>query len=60
MPRRAWRQPSTSTAAAWLTYSAPFTVSAQGSTTVEYYSVNNAGDTESTESDSFKIDTVDP
>ena len=44
----------------WLTYSAPFTVSAQGSTTVEYYSVNNAGNTESTESDSFKIDTVKP
>jgi uncharacterized repeat protein (TIGR01451 family) len=44
----------------WLSYSAPFVINAQGTSTVEFYSVDNAGNTESIQSDTFKIDGVKP
>jgi type 1 glutamine amidotransferase len=40
---------------AWLTYAAPFTVTADGQHTVEYRSVDEAGNTEATKSTSFRI-----
>jgi len=40
----------------WLTYAAPFTVSALGSHTVKFYSKDKAGNVESTKSVSFTID----
>jgi hypothetical protein len=44
----------------WLKYTAPFTVSSQGTTTVEYYSVDQAGNTETTNSANINIDSVAP
>jgi hypothetical protein len=44
----------------WSTYSAPFTVSGEGSHKVRYYSVDAAGDTESTRAGFVNIDTVKP
>ena len=44
----------------WIPYKAPFVVKAQGTTTLKYYSVDKAGNQESTKSDSFKIDTAAP
>lgn len=41
-------------------YGGPFTVSAQGNHTVNYYSRDNAGNQESPKSTSFKIDSVPP
>ena len=43
-------------AANWTPYTAPFTVGADGSYTIEYRSVDKEGNTESTRSVSFKID----
>jgi len=40
----------------WLTYAAPFTVSALGAHTVHFYSTDKAGNTESTKAVSFKVD----
>jgi large repetitive protein len=42
------------------TYTGVFTVSSQGNNTVSFYSVDNAGNIEKTQSDSFKIDTTAP
>jgi hypothetical protein len=42
------------------TYHNTFTVSGQGSNTVRYYSVDNAGTQESTETTTFQIDSVAP
>src|SRR6185295_17838213 len=47
-------------AANWTAYSAPFTVSADGSHTIEYRSVDKEGNTESTRSVTFKIDKAAP
>jgi glucose/arabinose dehydrogenase/type 1 glutamine amidotransferase/plastocyanin len=44
----------------WTTYDGPFTISADGSHTIEYRSVDLAGNTESTRSVSFKIDKAAP
>ena len=44
----------------WQTYASPFSVSTQGSTTVQFYSVDKAGNTEATSSDTFKIDSIAP
>jgi len=41
-------------------YIAPFSVGGEGSHTVTFYSVDNAGNTEVTESDTIKIDSVAP
>ena len=42
------------------TYTAPFTVSAEGTTTVEYWSVDGAGNTESAKSTTVRIDKTRP
>ena len=42
------------------TYTVPFTVSAEGTTTVEYWSVDGAGNTESAKSTSVRIDKGSP
>jgi len=44
----------------WTTYSVPFTLSTEGSHTIEYYSIDNAGNTEGVKSVSLKIDTIKP
>ena len=44
----------------WHTYSGPFTVSGDGSHTVDYYAVDRVGNTESSHSVSFKIDATPP
>jgi parallel beta-helix repeat protein len=44
----------------WTTYTTPFDVSADGSHLVEFYSVDNASNVESTNSTSFKIDATPP
>ena len=41
-------------------YTAPFTVSGQGTHTVTYYSVDNAGNTQSNQTLTVKVDTVAP
>ena len=47
-------------AATWTRYSAPFTLSDDGSYTVEYRSVDKAGNTEATRSVTFRIDKAAP
>ena len=47
-------------AATWTRYSAPFTLSDDGTYTVEYRSVDESGNTEATRSVTFKIDKVAP
>ena len=42
------------------TYTAPFSISSQGSHTVTYWSVDNAGNTEAAKSCTVKVDTVAP
>ncbi|MEW6069522.1 MAG: Ig-like domain-containing protein, partial [Candidatus Thermoplasmatota archaeon] len=44
----------------WFTYSAPFTVSSEGTTHIEFYSADLAGNVESTKSITFKIDKTAP
>lgn len=44
----------------WLTYTAPFSISADGTHTVEFYSVDLAGNTEGTKSSPVKIDKTLP
>jgi large repetitive protein len=44
----------------WATYSGSFTISGQGTSTVEYYSTDNAGNSESIKSVDVKIDTTPP
>ncbi|CAJ35970.1 OmpL47-type beta-barrel domain-containing protein [Methanocella arvoryzae] len=44
----------------WTTYTAPVTVSADGVTTVEYRSVDNAGNVETAKQFSFKVDKTAP
>ncbi len=44
----------------WITYTSPFTVSQDAAHTVEYYSVDNAGNTETVKSTDFKIDRMSP
>jgi hypothetical protein len=44
----------------WQTYTAPFTVSIDGEHTVDYYSVDMAGNEESTKTVLFKIDQTNP
>lgn len=44
----------------WTTYSAPFQVTGDGSHTLEYYSVDLAGNTESVRTLSFQIDATAP
>ncbi len=44
----------------WQIYTGPFTVNADGSTTVEYYSKDSLGNTESTKSSIVKIDRQAP
>ncbi len=46
--------------ATWQTYSAPFTISTDGSTVVEYYSKDTAGNTEGVKSYTVKIDRQAP
>ena len=46
--------------AAWQTYTAPFLVAGDGIRTVEYYSVDVAGNQESTKSATVNIDTTPP
>ena len=45
---------------AWTDYSSAFTVSGEGTHTVEFYSIDMASNTESVKSVTFKIDTVKP
>src|SRR3954471_13757856 len=47
-------------AAQWTAYAAPFTVSSAGRYTLEYRSVDKAGNTESIKSVSFRIDSAKP
>jgi len=47
-------------AGAWNIYTAPFTVSSNGNHTVQYRSLDNAGNQENATSVSFKIDTLAP
>jgi len=47
-------------ASSWTRYSAPFTVSAAGSHTIEYRSVDKAGNVEPTRSVAFKLDATAP
>src|SRR5947199_92240 len=42
------------------TYAGPFSISGQGAHSVTFYSLDNAGNTEAPESDSFTIDSVPP
>ncbi len=44
----------------WITYTGPFTVSDDASHTIEYYSVDNNGNTETVKSADFKIDQMPP
>jgi parallel beta-helix repeat protein len=44
----------------WQLYSTPFTVSSEGQHTVQYYSYDEAGNQEVSNSVSFKIDTIAP
>jgi hypothetical protein len=44
----------------WTDYSSAFTVSSEGTHTVEFYSIDMASNTESVKSVTFKIDTVKP
>ena len=41
-------------------YAGPFTLSSEGSASVEYYSVDGAGNTETVQSQTIKIDTIAP
>ncbi|MGQ9586961.1 MAG: OmpL47-type beta-barrel domain-containing protein [Thermoplasmata archaeon] len=45
---------------AWQTYTAPFSVSAQGTYNVSYYSVDHAGNVEATKYVEFKVDATAP
>lgn len=44
----------------WTTYSAPFKVSAQGSSTYQYFSTDNAGNVDSTQTCTVRIDAKGP
>lgn len=44
----------------WSRYVEPIVVSANGEHRIEYYSVDHYGNTETTKSEEFRIDTVDP
>lgn len=44
----------------WLPYAGPFVVTGDGTHSVEYYAVDNAGNTESTQTIPVKIDTIAP
>jgi hypothetical protein len=44
----------------WQTYSSPFVVSAQGSSSVQFYSTDVAGNVQSTQTRTFKIDSIAP
>ncbi len=44
----------------WNTYSAPFTISAEGMTTVYYRSIDNVGNIETTKSQTIQIDKTPP
>lgn len=44
----------------WTNYTAPIQISGEGTQTVEFYSIDYAGNTETTKSRSVKIDTVAP
>jgi hypothetical protein len=44
----------------WTLYTAPFGVSAEGRHTLRFYSVDNAGNVEATQTGGFKIDLVPP
>ncbi|MDD5778894.1 MAG: immune inhibitor A, partial [Candidatus Thermoplasmatota archaeon] len=44
----------------WLTYTAPFTIGIEGSHTVEYYAIDQVGNTGAIGSVSFKIDKTKP
>jgi len=46
--------------ASWTIYTSPFTVSDDASHTIEYYSVDNNGNTETVKSADFKIDQMPP
>jgi regulation of enolase protein 1 (concanavalin A-like superfamily) len=44
----------------WQTYTVPFTITGEGTHTLDYYSIDNFGDTEATHTVSVKIDTTKP
>jgi hypothetical protein len=46
--------------AAWITYTVDFTITKQGNSTVDYYSVDNAGNLEDEKSFTLKVDTIKP
>jgi hypothetical protein len=48
------------TSGGWSTYSSSFDISSEGVSTVQFYSVDNAGNTESVKSATVKIDKADP
>jgi len=44
----------------WQAYSSPFVVSAQGSTSVQFYSTDVAGNVQATQTQTFKVDSLAP
>ena len=44
----------------WILYTAPFTITNEGTTTIYYRSIDNAGNTESTKTQTVKIDKTPP
>jgi len=44
----------------WLTYTSPITITTQGNTAIQYYSVDSVGNKETTESENIKVDKLPP
>jgi hypothetical protein len=44
----------------WITYTSKFIINTQGNSTIEYRSIDNAGNVEDTQEETIKIDTIEP
>ena len=44
----------------WIAYTAPISITTEGTTTIYYYSIDNAGNTQTTQQLTLKIDKTDP